>query len=432
MEKEEIPSYTLPEAIAEAKRCLKCKTPMCRTGCPIENDIPAFNTALSQANIGEAYAIIAQRSNLPAVCGRVCPHEVQCEGHCILNKAKKPAINIGRIERFIADFEAEQQLTKLKKPLHTQGKVAVVGSGPAGLACAGDLAKNGYEVVAYERDLELGGVLTYGIPEFRLPKSVVRREVERLQTMGVTFKTGVSFGKDITLESLQAEGFDAVFLGIGATMPKKLGVPGEGAEGSVEALKFLHKVHDFEAGAIKRSEVPIAEGDEVVVVGAGNVAMDACRMAVRMGAKKVTVCYRRTIECMRAARAEYDGAVSDGVVFKWEHVPVAFELNNGKVAGFRAKTASGEVVIPATKIVAAIGSGPAPTLQSYSLLRFDDGGYITTQQEPYYGATGVAGVFAAGDIVHRPQTVVLAMREGKKIAVGIDSYCKTQQQVANR
>ncbi|MCR5723733.1 MAG: NAD(P)-dependent oxidoreductase [Treponema sp.] len=418
---EEIPSYTLAEAISEAKRCLKCKVPQCRTGCPIENDIPAFNNALSQGNIGEAYSIISLRSNLPAVCGRVCPHENQCEGHCVMNRMKKP-IQIGRIERFVADFEADFQLTKIKKVLKTQGKVAVIGSGPAGIACAGDLVKKGYEVVVFERDSDLGGVLLYGIPEFRLPKVIVRRELARLQTLGVTFKTDVTFGKDITLESLKSEGFDAVFMGIGAGVPKKIGVPGEGASGSVDALDFLHKVREYEEGKLERRAVPIAEGDTVVVIGAGNVAMDACRSAVRMGAKHVMVCYRRTIEFMKASRAEYDGAVSDGVEFKWEHVPVAYELRGDTVCGFRSKTPDGEYVIPVTKIIAAIGSGPAEELSGIAGLSFDDGGYIQTQTEPYYGATGVEGLFAAGDVVHHPKTVVMAMREGKKAAGGIDAY----------
>ena len=424
---EEVPSYTLSEAIAEAKRCLKCKVPQCRTGCPIENDIPAFNAALSQGNIGEAYSIITLRSNLPAVCGRVCPHENQCEGHCIMNKAKKPPINIGRIERFIADFEADYQLTKLKKVLKTQGKVAVIGSGPAGIACAGDLIKKGYEVTVFERDKDLGGVLMFGIPAFRLPKSVVRREMERLQTLGVTFETGVTYGKDISLESLKADGYDAVFWGIGAGVTKKVGVPGEDAPGAVEALDFLHKAREFEEGTLERSAVPVSDGDTVVVIGAGNVAMDACRMAVRMGAKHVIDCYRRTIEFMRAAHAEYDGAVKDGVEFRWEHVPVAFELKNGKVCGLRAKTPEGEVVVPANKVIAAIGSGPDPALKEISGLTFDDGGYVQTSAEPYYGATGIDGLFAAGDIVHHPKTVVMAMREGKKVAAGIDAYFQAKK-----
>lgn len=428
--KEDIPGFTLAEAIAEAKRCLKCKVPQCRTGCPIENDIPAFNAALSQGNIGEAYTIISLRSNLPAVCGRVCPHENQCEGHCIMNKAKKPPINIGRIERFIADFEADFQLHKIKKAVKTQGKVAVIGSGPAGLACAGDLVKKGYEVVVFERDSELGGVLRFGIPEFRLPRTVVQREIERLQALGVAFKTNCTFGKDVTLESLLKDGFDAVFLGIGATSSKKVGVPGEDASGSVDALDFLHKVQEYQEGKLERASVPIAEGDEVIVIGAGNVAMDACRMAVRMGAKKVTVCYRRTIEFMRASRAEYEGAVADGVTFNWEHVPVAFETKDGAVVGFRAETPSGQVLLPATKIIAAIGAGPSPELKAFSGLSFDEGGYVITSEEPYYGATGIEALFAAGDIVHHPKTVVMAMREGKKVAAGIDLYYQARKTVA--
>ncbi len=424
---EEIPSYTLAEAISEAKRCLKCKVPQCRAGCPIENDIPAFNNALSQGNIGEAYSIISVRSNLPAVCGRVCPHENQCEGHCVMNRMKKP-INIGRIERFVADFEADFQLTKLKKVLKTQGKVAVVGSGPAGLSCAGDLIKKGYEVTVFEADPDVGGVLLYGIPEFRLPKQIVRREIARLQTLGVTFKTDAPFGEELTVESLKAEGFDAVFLAIGASTPNKIGVPGEDAPGSVEALDFLHKVREFEEGTLERCAVPISEGDTVVVIGAGNVAMDACRSAVRMGAKHVYVCYRRTIEFMKAARAEYDGAVADGVEFRWEHVPVSYVLKGGVVSGLKIKTPEGESVITANKIIAAIGSSPNSMLTAITGLTLDEGGYIKTSSDPYYGATSVEGLFAAGDVVHHPKTVVMAMREGKKAASGIDAYYQAHKE----
>lgn len=422
--KEDVQGYTLSEAIAEAQRCLKCKVPQCRTGCPIENDIPSFNAALSNGNIGEAYSIISQRSNLPAICGRVCPHENQCEGHCVLNKMNKP-INIGKIERFIADFEADYKLNKIKKVLKTQGKVAVIGAGPAGIACAGDLIKKGYEVVVYEANQEAGGVLIYGIPGFRLPKNIVRREIERLTTLGVQFQTETVFGKDFTLDSLKSEGFDAVFLSIGAGMPKKIGVPGEDLNGSVEALDFLHRVRDWEEGRLPREEVPIAEGDEVIVIGAGNVAMDACRSAVYMGAKHVTVCYRRTIEFMKACKAEYDCAVADGVEFKFEHVPVAFE-GDEKVTGFKTKTPDGEIVLKADKIIAAIGSGPDPLLADISGLSFDDSGYVTTQESPY-GYTGHEGLFAAGDVVHHPKTVVMAMREGKKVAASIDEWYQSKK-----
>ena len=430
---EDVPGYTLAEAIAEAQRCLKCPKPMCRTGCPIENDIPAFNRALSSGNIGEAYAIISQRSNLPAICGRVCPHESQCEGHCIMNRAKKSPIRIGQIERFVADFESEYQLNKIKKRLPNQvaaGKVAIVGSGPAGLSAAFEFARANFDVNVYEKDDEPGGVLIYGIPEFRLPKDVVHRYIHRLTDMGVKFTTNTYIGKDITIDEIFDEGYDAVFIGSGAIAPKGLGLPGEDLNGMVDALKLLHDVRDFNKGKLSRDAIEIKEGDEVVVIGAGNVAMDACRTSVRMGAKHTYVCYRRTIEFMKAAKAEYDEAVKDGVIFKWEHVPVSFEGKGGKVTGFRTKTPDGEIVMPVNKIIIAIGSEPdTVTTTGSSDIQLEDG-YIVTDagaEAKYYGMTGKKGVFAAGDIVHRPKTVVMAMREGKKVALSMIEYIKSSK-----
>lgn len=430
-EKEDIPPYTLEEAIAEAQRCLKCPKPLCRTGCPIENDIPAFNRALSSGNIGEAYAIISERSNLPAICGHICPHENQCQGHCIMNRMNKPPILIGQIERFIANFEAEFQLNKIKKLPKTAGKVAIIGSGPAGLSAAFELTRQQYDVTVYEKNEEAGGVLMYGIPAFRLPKDIVQRHIKRLSDNGVVFKTNTEVGTDITIDQLLAEGFDAVLIGAGAVQAKGLGLPGEDLDGVIDALKLLHDMRDYNTGKITRDKIQIKEGDEVVVIGAGNVAMDACRTAARMGARHTYVCYRRTIEFMKAAKAEYDEAVKDGVEFRWEHVPVSFEGKDGKVIGFKTKTPEGEIVMPVNKIIIAIGSEPNDvTTAGAEGVVLDDGKLIKTETAdgtPFYGMTGKKGVFAAGDIVHGPKTVVMAMREGKRVANGVMEYIKANK-----
>ncbi|MBQ3670197.1 MAG: NAD(P)-dependent oxidoreductase [Treponema sp.] len=426
MEKEEIEGYTIAEAIAEARRCLNCPKPLCRTGCPIENDIPAFNHAVSLGNIGDAYNIVSQRSNLPAICGRVCPHEDQCEGHCVLAKAGK-GIKIGKIERFIADFEAEAKFAKEAKIVKTEGKVAVIGSGPAGLTVAGDLARKGYEVVVYEGEPEPGGVLLYGIPEFRLPKDVVRRTTKKIEELGVKFITNTMVGTDITVNQLFENGFDAVFIGTGTALAKGLDIPGKDLTGVIQSNYLLRMVRLYQDGEVPKDEVPIKEGDDVIVIGAGNVAMDACRTAVRMKAKSVTVAYRKTIEFMRAAKAEYDGAVKDGVEFKWEHAPLEFVGENGVVTGLKCQTPQGEVVLPATKILLAIGSRPAARILSTTEgIEADEGGFVITKQRPY-GMTTHRGIFAGGDVVHKPATVVLAMREAKKVAVGISEFLEAKK-----
>ena len=419
--KEEIPGYTVAEAVQEARRCLNCPKPLCRTGCPIENEIPKFNHALAQGNIGEAYRIISEKSNLPAICGRVCPHENQCEGHCVLAKAGK-GIKIGRIEKFIADFYSENHLTNEKLVPKTKGKVAVIGSGPAGLTVAGDLARKGYNVVVYEAEQEPGGVLLYGIPDFRLPKEVVRREIKNIEALGVTFVCNTRVGVDVSIDKMLEEGFEAVFIGAGTAVAKGLGIPGEELKGVVQSSYFLRMTRLYLDGKVGRSEVPVEEGDRVVVIGAGNVAMDACRTAVMMKASSVTDCYRKTIEFMKAARAEYDGAVKDGVEFKWEHTPVEIVAENGKAAGLKVQTPEGEKIVPADKILIAVGSKPAGAIISSTTgIEVDESGYVITTKAPY-GMTTKKGVFAGGDIVHKPATVVLAMREAKKVAQGIADY----------
>lgn len=423
---EEIPGYTVSEAVLEARRCLKCPKPLCKTGCPIENDIPQFNQALSQGNMGEAYRIISQKSNLPAICGRVCPHENQCEGHCVLAKTGK-GIKIGRIERFIADFYSENQLSSEKLVPKTQGKVAVIGSGPAGLTVAGDLARKGFNVVVYENEGEPGGVLLYGIPDFRLPKEIVRRETKNIEALGVTFVCNTMVGKDITIDKMFEEGFDAVFIGTGTAIAKGLGIPGEDLKGVIQSSYLLRMNRLYRDGNVGIEEVPVEEGDEVVVIGAGNVAMDACRTAVMLKAKKVTCAYRKTIEFMKAARAEYDGCVKDGVEFAWEHAPLEVIGENGKVTGLKVTTPEGEKVIPCNKVLMAVGSKPAGrVIASTQGIDADESGYVITQQKPY-GMTTKKGVFAGGDVVHKPATVVLAMKEAKKVAQGIADYIEARK-----
>ncbi|WP_191016489.1 NAD(P)-dependent oxidoreductase [Treponema zioleckii] len=426
MEKEEIEGYSIAEAVAEARRCLNCPKPLCRTGCPIENDIPAFNHAVSLGNFGDAFSIISQRSNLPAICGRVCPHENQCEGHCVLNKAGK-AIHIGKIERFVADFEADAKLAKDNKIQKIEGKVAVIGSGPAGLTVAGDLARKGYEVVVYESESEPGGVLLYGIPEFRLPKDVVRRTTKKIEELGVKYITNTVIGRDLTVDELFKDGFDAVFIGTGTALAKSLDLPGKDLTGVIQSNYFLRMVRLYQDGNVEKTEVPVEEGDNVVVIGAGNVAMDACRTAVRMKAASVTVAYRKTEEFMRAAKAEYEGAIKDGVSFKWEHAPVEFVGENGRVTGLKCQTPEGEVVLPANKILLAIGSRPAARILSTTEgIDADESGYVITRQRPY-GMSTRRGIFAGGDVVHKPATVVLAMREAKKVAVGISEFIEAKK-----
>ncbi|MBR1715946.1 MAG: NAD(P)-dependent oxidoreductase [Treponema sp.] len=426
MEKEEIVGYTIEEAVAEARRCLNCPKPLCRTGCPIENEIPAFNHAVSVGNFGEAFEIISRKSNLPAICGRVCPHENQCEGHCVLARSGK-GIKVGMIERFVADFEAEAKFAKDAKIVKTDGKVAVIGSGPAGLTVAGDLARKGYDVTVYEGESEPGGVLLYGIPEFRLPKDVVRRTTKKIEELGVKYITNTMVGEDITVEEMFKNGFDAVFIGTGTALARSLDLPGKDLTGVIQSNYLLRMVRLYQDGNVEKDEVPVKEGDKVIVIGAGNVAMDACRTAVRMKAASVTVAYRKTVADMKAAKAEYDGALSDGVEFKWEHAPLEFVGENGQVTGLKCKTPDGEVVLPANKILLAIGSRPAARiLNTTEGIDVDESGYVITKQKPY-GMTSRRGIFAGGDVVHKPATVVLAMREAKKVAEGISQFLEAKK-----
>lgn len=414
-------SYTMKEAIKEAKRCLNCKTPLCIQGCPIEHDIPGFIHELSMGNIGGAMQIINEKSNLPAICGRVCPHEKQCEGHCILNKKNNP-VRVGKLERFIADFDSEMELIKRKLKPKTRGKVAVIGSGPAGLTVAGDLAREGFNVVVFEGQKESGGVLMYGIPEYRLPHEIVRREVQKIEALGVTFINDCVVGEKITVDGMLSHEFDAVFIGSGTSVPKTLDIKGIKLYRVLQASYFLRMVSLFNSEEIGRAAVPLIEGEVVIVIGAGNVAMDTARTAIRMGAKEVTIVSNDTMENMPALQTEYNEALEEGVKFRWQTETREFLGDNNTLKALKAMDSSGEITIPVDRVLIAIGSKPANRIVSTSLgIEINEAGYVITKDHPY-GMTTRKGVFAGGDVVHTPQTVVLAMRDAKRVAMGIAQY----------
>ena len=413
--------YSVRQAINEAKRCLHCKVPQCVKGCPIENDIPDFIHQISMGNMGNAMEIINNKSNLPAICGRVCPHEKQCEGHCILNKKGKP-IRIGKLERFAADFDSSIGLFHEKITPKTRGKVAVIGSGPAGLTVAGDLARMGFNVVIYEKEASLGGVLLYGIPEYRLPKDVVRHEVDKIQSLGVTFITNCAIGTDITLDEMFKRGFDAVFIGSGTAIPKTLDIPGKDVKGVMQSSYFLRMVSLYNNQSISIDEVPVRPGDNVGIIGAGNVAMDAARTSMRLGAKSVTVYYHRKQENISANLSEFTEAQAENVNFVFEANVLEFLSDNNRLTAARISTHDGETVVPMDKMMFAVGSGPANRIVSSTTgIDVNDAGYVITRERPY-GMTTKRGVFAGGDVVHTPQTVVLAMRDAKEVAKGIAQY----------
>ena len=416
--------YTAREAIDEAKRCLHCKVPQCRKGCPIENNIPDFIHELSKGNMGEAMNILHEKTNLPAICGRVCPHEKQCEGHCVLGKKGNP-VRVGKLESFVAQFDAEMNLTHERIPEKTRGKVAVIGSGPAGLTVAGDLARQGFHVTIFEGQPEPGGVLMYGIPEYRLPKAVVRNEIKRIEALGVTFVTNCLVGdpqSGVTVDSLFADGFDAIFMGTGTALPQNLNIPGANLRRVTQSTDFLHNVNAYMEGAMPYEMVPLRRGDRVAVIGGGNVAMDAARTAKRLGAD-VTVVYRRTQAEMPAIKSEYDDAVAEGVKFMWQTNSIEFIGNEkGRVCAIRLSTPQGERTESFDRVFLAIGSRPAARIVSTTTgIQVDEKGYVICGDRPM-GMTTRRGVFAGGDVVHRPQTVVLAMKAAKEVALGIAQY----------
>lgn len=414
-------NYTMLEAINEAKRCLHCKVPQCKKGCPIGNDIPDWIHELSMGNLGNAMAIINAKSNLPAVCGRVCAHERQCEGHCVMGK-KGAHINIGKLERFVADFDSSMSLIRENISQKSRGKVAVIGSGPAGLTIAGELARKGFAIEIFEMELEPGGVLMFGIPEYRLPKEVVRKEIRRIEELGVTVHCNVTIGKDYTVDDLFAQGFDAIFMGTGTGKPKKLELPGGDLDGVRQAIYFLRRVSLYNSGYINRDEVPVKEGDRVFVIGCGNTAMDAARTAVRLGASNVIVVYHRTINEMSALRAEYDDAVAEGVKFRWNSSIVELHSEDGVLNEVVLDTEGERIPQRADKVILAVGSAPASRIVSTTHgIEVDSKGYVITRDMPY-GMTTRKGVFAGGDVTNRPATVVHAMQDAQRVAEGIAQY----------
>ncbi len=414
--------YTLPEAVREAQRCLKCKVPSCTKGCPIGNQMPLWIGELAKGNFGNAMHIINEKSNLPAVCGRVCAHERQCEGHCVLAK-KGESIHIGKLERFVADFDSNAGLTHETIPEKSRGRVAVIGSGPAGLTIAGDLSRRGFSVEIFEMEPEPGGVLMFGIPEYRLPKEVVRREIKKIENLGVPIHLNSTVGETLNIDDLFGQGFDAIFMGTGTGVPKRLPIPGIEHHGVRQAIRFLRRVSLYENGLMNQDEVIIGQGDRVYVIGCGNTAMDAARTALRMGAAEVTVVYHKTINEMSALRAEYDDAVCEGVKFLWKSSVVKINpKDDWRLSDIDIETPDGVINVPADFVVQAVGSVPASRIVSTTEgIEVDGKGYVLTRENPY-GMTTRKGVFAGGDVTNRPATVVHAMRDAKLVADGIAAY----------
>lgn len=429
--------YTTEAALVEAARCLNCREPKCVTGCPVSVPIPRFIQAIKAGEFDEAIEIIRGASLLPAVCGRVCPQESQCEKHCTLGKKHEP-VAIGRLERFAADRAAakgRQEAPQRAAP--TGKKVAVVGSGPAGLACAFDLAKRGHRVTIFEALHEAGGVLVYGIPEFRLPKRIVAREVEILKAMGVEIVTNAVVGKLVSVDELMTE-FDACFIGTGAGLPKFMEIEGEHLSGVYSANEFLTRINLMRAYSMPEYDTPIKRGERVAVVGGGNVAIDAARTALRLGARETVIVYRRSEEDMPARREEVRHAREEGVVLETLTSPVRVIGEKGHVAalecvrmeqgepdtgGRRRSTPKkgSEFRIPADTVIMAVGTNTNPLVpRSTKDLALNDNGYIIAEADT--GRTSRAGVYAGGDIVTGSATVISALGAGRKAARAIHNY----------
>ena len=430
--------YTEEQAVDEAKRCLNCKNKPCVTGCPVQVDIPAFIAKVAEGQFEEAYRIITESNSLPAICGRVCPQERQCESKCVRGKKGQP-VAIGRLERYVADRHNALCKDKPQKPVSNGHKVAVVGSGPSGLACAGELAKRGYDVTIFEALHVAGGVLSYGIPEFRLPKSIVQKEIEGLKDMGVKIETNTIIGKTISVDELiNEEDFESVFIGSGAGLPRFMNIKGENLNGVYSANEFLTRINLMKAYR-PDSTTPVKAGSRAVVVGGGNVAMDACRCAKRLGAE-VYVVYRRTENELPARAEEVEHAKEEGIIFKFLTNPVEIKADeNGWVksivcqqmelsepdASGRAKPVpipDSFIEIEADCVIMAIGTSPNPLIKSTTegLETQKTGGIIADDD----GLTSKKGVYAGGDAVTGAATVILAMGAGKKSAKAIDEYIK--------
>ena len=435
--------YTEEMAIDEANRCLNCKNMPCVAGCPVKIHIPEFISKIKQGDFEGAYQIITKSSSLPAVCGRVCPQEVQCESKCVRG-IKGESVGIGRLERFVADWHNTFCTEEPVRPQSNGHKVAVVGSGPSGLTCAGDLAKKGYDVTVFEALHTAGGVLVYGIPEFRLPKAIVAKEVDTLKKLGVKIETNIVIGKTLTVDELFEDGYEAVFIGSGAGLPNFMGIPGEALCGVYSANEFLTRSNLMKS-YLDNPETPIMKGGRVAVVGGGNVAMDAARTALRLGAQKVYIVYRRSMEELPARREEVEHAEEEGIEFRllcnpteilgYNNPENARDPKNGFVTGMTCvKMELGEpdergrrrpVVVPGSEftidvdtVIMSIGTSPNPLIKSTTEgLEVNRWGGIVVNED---GLTSRGGVYAGGDAVTGAATVISAMGAGKTAAKAID------------
>ncbi len=426
--------YTAEQAVDEAQRCLSCKNKPCVSGCPVNIHIPAFIEKMAGGDFEGAYQVIAQTSALPAVCGRVCPQESQCEKYCVRGKKGEP-VAIGRLERFAADWHNEHSAESPEKPAPNGHRVAVIGSGPSGLTCAGDLARLGYEVTVFEALHMAGGVLVYGIPEFRLPKAIVQKEIDGLKAMGVRIETNMVIGRALSIDELLEQGFEAVFIGSGAGLPRFMNIPGENLKGVYSANEFLTRVNLMKA-YLPGSDTPVQQARRVAVVGGGNVAMDAARCAKRLGAEEVYIVYRRSEKELPARAEEVEHAKEEGIVFKLLNNPtrilgdenggvrgmecLEMELGEPDASGRRrpVEKAGSKFVLDVDCVIMAIGTSPNPLIKSTTqgLDTHRWGGIIVNEET---GLTSRPNVYAGGDAVTGAATVILAMGAGKTAARAI-------------
>ncbi len=434
--------YTEEQAVDEANRCLDCKNKPCVSGCPVSINIPEFIGKIKEHDFEGAYQVISRSSSLPAVCGRVCPQETQCECKCVRGIKGEP-VAIGRLERFVADWHNANCKSNIAQPEHNGHKCAIIGAGPSGLACAGDLAKMGYEVTVFEALHLAGGVLVYGIPEFRLPKDIVQHEIDNLKQLGVDIQTNVVIGKTVEINELFEQGFDAIFVGSGAGLPRFMNIPGENLKGVYSANEFLTRVNLMKAYE-NNADTPIKHSKNVAIVGGGNVAMDAARSAKRLGAENVYIVYRRSEAEMPARNEEIEHAKEEGIIFKTLTNPieitgdehkfvtgmkcVEMELGEPDESGRRSPVVreDSEFILDVDCVIMAIGTSPNPLIRNTTegLDTNRHGCFITDED----GRTSKEGVFAGGDAVTGAATVILAMGAGKTAAKAMDEYIKNKYQ----
>jgi glutamate synthase (NADPH/NADH) small chain len=433
--------YTKEMAMEEATRCLHCKNSPCKNGCPVGVPIPEFIAEVAKGNFDEAYDVITSENALPAICGRVCPQENQCEGKCVRG-IKTEAVGIGRLERFVADYHREHGKAKTVDIKKNGKKVAVVGSGPSGITCAGEMAKKGYDVTVFEALHKTGGVLSYGIPEFRLPKALVQSEVDGVAALGVDFETNVVVGRSITIDELQEQGYQGIFVGSGAGLPRFQGIPGENLNGVYAANEFLTRVNLMKGYQFPKHPTPVKISESVCVIGAGNVAMDAARTAKRLGAKDVYIVYRRGAEEVPARAEEVHHAKEEGINFKLLTNPtkingkdgwvesmecIEMELGEPDDSGRRRPIPikGSEFTIPTGTVIVAIGQSPNPLIRHTTPgLDCQSWGGIIVDEDTMKSSK--EGVYAGGDVVTGAATVILAMGAGKKAAQAMDEYLKNK------